>query len=69
MFLMNGTSGDRVEVLDTGSLFSPHSETVHGRYHVGEEMQEPEDFFKSDLKFLSGEQLPLCWTDVHYREH
>lgn len=69
MFLMNGTSGDRVEVLDTGSLFSAHSETVYGRYHAGEEMQEPEDFAKSDLKFLSGEQLPLCWTDVHYREH
>ncbi len=69
MFLMNRTTGDRVEVLDTAALFTPHSETVQGRYHVGEEMQEAEDFSKMDLLFLSGEQLPQCWIDTHYREH
>lgn len=69
MFLMDRRNGDRVEVLDTTTLFTPRSDTVHGRSHVGEEMQEAEDFNKSELLFLSGEPLPVCWMDVHYREH
>ncbi len=67
MFLKNSASGDRVEVLDTATLFDPTSETVRGRYHAGEEMQDPDDFSKADLVFLSGEALPQCWTDIHYR--
>jgi hypothetical protein len=39
-----------------------------GRYQHGEEMQDPEKFNKSDLSFLSGESLPRCWVDAHYRE-
>ncbi len=69
MFLLHNRTGDRVEVLDTASLFTPYMGKVHGRLHAGEEMQEPEDFDKTDLVFLSGEHLPACWTDVHYREH
>lgn len=68
MFLMNRTTGNRVEVLDTVSLFAPYSDKVRGRYHAGEELQDPEDFSKVDLQFLSGESLPACWTDTHYRD-
>ena len=27
-----------------------------------------EKFNKADLVFLSGEELPRCWTDPHYRD-
>jgi hypothetical protein len=31
-------------------------------------MQDPEKFKKTDLCFLSGEALPRCWVDAHYRD-
>jgi hypothetical protein len=40
-----------------------------GRYHAGEELQDPESFAKAELVFCSDEPLPRCWTDVHYRDH
>jgi hypothetical protein len=36
--------------------------------HYGEEMQDADKFPKSDLIFPSGEELPKCWLDVHYRD-
>ena len=33
------------------------------RLHYGEEAQDPEAFDKQALCFLSGEDLPRCWTD------
>lgn len=67
MFLKNITNGDLVEVLDIVALIDPNAAIVAGRYHAGEEMQEPANFNKSDLQFPSGEALPSCWVDVDYR--
>lgn len=68
MFLKLKSSGHMVEVLALTDLFNPFSAQVSGRYNHGEEAQDPEDFAKDDLVFLSGEDLPRCWTDSHYRD-
>ena len=68
MFLKQQNSGHLVEVLGTEDLFNPAHEQLQGRFHYGEEMQDPELFAKSDLVFPSGEVLPKCWTDIHYRD-
>jgi hypothetical protein len=67
MFLRHQPSGDIVEVLDLEALFDPFRAGLTGRYHWGEEMQEPAPFAKSELVFPSGEPLPRCWVDPHYR--
>ncbi|MEW7979373.1 MAG: acetyltransferase [gamma proteobacterium symbiont of Phacoides pectinatus] len=69
MFLKHAGDGRMVEVLGLNDLFNPMHAQLVGRYHVGEELQEPEKFTKSDLVFLSGEALPKCWLDRHYRDH
>lgn len=68
MFLKQRTSGKLVEVLSQGDLFNPMHAAIVGRYHAGEELQDPEQFEKLDLVFTSDEPLPRCWTDVHYRD-
>lgn len=68
MYLRNTRSGDLVEIIDLEALFDPCAERVRGRYHAGEEMQEPAEFAKSELAFPSGESLPACWTDPGYRQ-
>jgi hypothetical protein len=68
MFLKERNSGHMVEVLTLQDLFNPLHNTLVGRYHYGEEAQDPEKFGKSGLIFLSGEALPRCWTDAHYRD-
>ena len=68
MYLMHKPSGDLVEVLDLGGLFDPFKDEVPGRFHAGEELQEPASFMKSELVFPSGEGLPRCWVDAHYKE-
>lgn len=68
MFLKHKLTGDLVEVLDFHSMFDPCTAMVRGRFHVGEEMQEPDNFRKDDLAFPSGEDLPRCWKDCAYRE-
>lgn len=67
MYLEHKTSGNAVEILDLSALFDPYQSKVSGRFHAGEEMQEAEDFAKSELGFLSGESLPRCWWDAQYR--
>ena len=57
------------EVLSLNDLFNLYKDEVVGRYHYGEEVQDPEKFKKSDLVFLSGEKLPRCRTDPHYRDN
>lgn len=69
MYLQHIPSGDLVEVLDLAALFDPNQPALRGRFHAGEEIQEPESFRKSELGFPSGEPLPRCWIDSHYREH
>lgn len=67
MFLKNTSNGDMVEVLDVSSLTDPCRDMVAGRFHAGEELQDPETFTKGDLAFPSGEPLPRCWMDAGYR--
>jgi hypothetical protein len=68
MFLKHRQNGHLVEVLDTDRLFDPTQASFSGRYNYGEEMPDPESFHKSDMVFPSGEPLPRCWVDVHYRD-
>ncbi len=68
MFLKHKNNGSMVEVLGIGDLINPNHDHIVGRYNSGEELQEPEKFPKSELAFLSGEKLPQCWLDVHYRD-
>ncbi len=68
MFLKNKCNNDLLEVLTLNDLFDPFCENLIARYQHGEELQDPEKFNKSDLVFMSGEPLPRCWTDVHYRD-
>lgn len=68
MFLRHKPSNDIVEVMDLEALFDPFRIEVKGRFHAGEEMQDPTGFRKSDMLFLSGEHLPRCWVDPHYKE-
>ena len=63
MFLKNISNGDLVEILDIGGLTNPLHTQVAGRYHAGEELQDPDNFDKETLIFLSGEKLPRCWVD------
>jgi hypothetical protein len=68
MFLKHSSTGKLVEVLSIRDLFNPMHPSLVGRYHAGEELQDPETFAKAELTFCSGEVLPRCWTDVHYRD-
>lgn len=56
-----------VEVLNVRQLFNPFDTQVQGRLHGGEELQDPGDFSKAELIFPSGESLPRCWVDSHYK--
>ncbi|QFI38274.1 acetyltransferase [Moritella marina ATCC 15381] len=67
MFLKHRINNDMIEVIGEDDLTNLFHNTVIGRYQVGEEQQDPESFNKSELLFLSGEELPRCWTDPHYR--
>ena len=69
MFMKDTKTGHLVEVLDIEQLHDPFALKISGRFHYGEEMQEPEQFEKTALVFQSGETLPACWTDPHYRDH
>ena len=69
MFLKEKTTGHLVEVLEQIELHDPFMTLVTGRYHYGEEMQDPDKFEKSNLVFQSNEALPACWVNPHYRDH
>ena len=68
MFLKEKKRGEMVEVLALRDLFDPFSKNLVGRFQHGEEVQDAEKFEKQDLQFLSGEDLPRCWVDPHYRD-
>jgi hypothetical protein len=68
MFLKQRKEAHLVEVLSLGDLINPLHATVVGRLSYGEEIGDPDKFAKADLMFPSGESLPLCWQDVHYRD-
>jgi hypothetical protein len=68
MFLKDKKSDDMVEVLDIKELIDPCVDSISGRFHWGEEMQEPTSFKKNELTFPSDEPLPRCWLDPNYRQ-
>ncbi len=68
MLLKDQDTGKLVEVLALRDLYSPTQATVIGRLHYGEEAQDPAHYHKAKLRFASGESLPRCWTDPHYRD-
>lgn len=68
MYLKQKSSGHLVEVLSLNDLFNPYHSELVGRFHYGEELQDPEKFPKTELTFPSGEELPRCWLDPHYRD-
>lgn len=68
MFLTNKENGEMLEVLDMEGLIDPNIPSIKGRYHAGEEMPDPMEFNKSTLQFPSGESLPRCWMDPHYKD-
>ncbi|HEY5715843.1 MAG TPA: acetyltransferase [Psychromonas sp.] len=68
MFLKNRINGEMIDIIDSNELTDVYQNTVTGRYQAGEELQEAETVKKADLVFLSGEELPRCWTDPHYRD-
>ena len=69
MYLKDKNSGDAVEITDMSSLIDPCRDSVKGRLHAGEEMQDEDSFSKADLCFPSNESLPQCWVDPDYRKH
>ena len=68
MLLKERSSGHMVEVLGIIDLINLNCDEVVGRYQEGEDVQDPIKLKKADLIFLSGEELPRCWTDPHYRD-
>ncbi len=69
MFLKESASGHLVEVVNLQDLFDPYQAELIGRSHFGEELQDAEPFAKQRLRFPSGEALPRCWLEPHYRDH
>ena len=68
MSLKDKTNDELVEILTLKELFDPFQGEVSGRYQQGEEVQDPEKLKKSELLFPSGEALPKCWIELHYRD-
>lgn len=68
MYLKHKPSSNLVEILNIHELTDPSRVDITGRFHAGEEMQEPASFQKSELIFPSEEPLPRCWIDPNYKE-
>lgn len=68
MLLREKSSNHMVEITNLINLMDVNCDEVVGQYQEGEEAQDPEPYTKSSLVFLSGEELPRCWTDPHYRD-
>jgi len=68
MLLMEKNSGHLIEVLDPTEVFDPFKDSFAGRLDFGEDVAEPDNFKKVGVSFPSGENLPKCWLDPHYRD-
>jgi len=68
MFLRQKNTKHLVEVLEPEEVYDPNRAQFTGRLNVGEEMPDPEQFSKDQVCFPSGEDLPRCWVDAHYRD-
>jgi hypothetical protein len=69
MYLKEKATNHLVEIISLQELFDPFHHHISGRYHYGEEAQEAESIAKEVLIFPSGESLPECWVNPHYRDH
>ena len=69
MLLKQKSTGKLVDIIDIQSLINPFHHDISGQLQWGEDLADPEAFSKSDLRFLSGEHLPICWINSHYREY
>ncbi|RMH51454.1 MAG: acetyltransferase [Zetaproteobacteria bacterium] len=67
MFLRKADSDDLVRVTNLKELTDPFLTEVTVREQAGEEEGDPMAMAKSALRFPSGEPLPRCWVDPHYR--
>ncbi len=67
MFLKDMKNGDLVDVLDMSALMDPSVGEISVRYQSGEEVGDPMPANKKRLVFPSGEVLPECWRNMHYR--
>ena len=70
MLLNVKSTNHMLEVSNIMDLMNLNCDQVEGREQEGEDIhaQDTESYRKSDLVFLSGEELPRCWTDPHYRD-
>ncbi len=68
MLMMMKESGDLVELKQPQTLWDPYEHSVEAWRLSGEEQQDLESYSKDDLVFMSGESLPKCWCNVHYRD-
>ena len=68
MFVKQKSSGHLIEVLNMQDLYDPSQTTFEGSFNIGEDLPDPEQFSKADTIFPSGEALPKCWVDTHYRD-
>lgn len=68
MLLKTRHGNQIVKVTDLATLQNPFAAEVEVRLQQGEEEQDPRPFGKTDLVFPSGEDLPRCWRDPHYRD-
>ncbi len=68
MFVKQKSSGHLIEVLNIQDLYDPSLDSFEGRLNIGEDLPDSEQFSKSDTIFPSGEALPKCWIDPHYRD-
>jgi hypothetical protein len=69
MFLKSRNNDDMIDISRMRDLTNLYHNKVLGCYQNGEELQDWQELDKSDLMFLSGEELPKCWTDPNYRVH
>ncbi len=68
MLLKERSSGKSVEILDLSQLFSLFEDEVLSRFPPGDNSDSSQNIKKSELIFTSGEELPRCWLDPHYRD-
>jgi hypothetical protein len=68
MFLKESRSGHLVQVLNLTELINPFKSSTQVQFQQGEDLLDPEYLSKDTLVFPSGESLPRCWRDSHYRD-
>ena len=71
MLLRVKSSNHMVEISNLADLMNLNCDKVQALNQEGEDIhiQDVDTIEKSKLVFLSGEELPRCWTDPHYRDN